>query len=72
MKLYRFKLQVDYHDPFYTGTRLDQIGAHTALLQFGGDVFFSRSTRLEWGLSEDIVVTASPDVVFHLALSVTP
>jgi hypothetical protein len=66
------KLQVDYHGPLYDGSDLDQIGAHTALLHFGGDVFFSRNTRLEWGLSEDIVVTASPDVVFHLALTITP
>jgi len=39
------------------------------LLTLGGNVQFSKKWNLDIGVVEDLVVHASPDVVFHLGLN---
>jgi len=63
-----FKVQVDGHSSFYHGSVLDEIDSASAQLTVGGTIFFSDRSALDLGVSEDIVVNTSPDVVFHLAL----
>lgn len=66
------KLQLDGHSALYKDTELTPIAANAVQLIIGGDVYFSGRTRLELGVVEDLTVKASPDVVFHMALTVTP
>lgn len=65
---FRPKMQVDWHSPFYENTDMKQLGSWSAQLTFGAEVLFSGFV-LDIGLSEDIVVDTSPDVVFHAAIS---
>ncbi|UFS71976.1 DUF3187 family protein [Geomonas sp. RF6] len=64
-----FKVQLSGHSPFYHGSSLDELDAFSLLLLTGGTISFSESTSLDIGVSEDIIVNASPDVAFHLSLS---
>jgi hypothetical protein len=56
------------HTPFYSDSDLKQLGAPSAQVTLGGALHFSAKTSLDIGVTEDIVVGASPDVVFHLSL----
>lgn len=67
--LIAFKTQLSGHTPFYGGSALAELGDNSLQLLLGGTVAFSPRTFLDIGVSEDIVVGTSPDVVFHLALT---
>jgi hypothetical protein len=62
------KVQADGHTSFYTGSDLVQVNGGSVQLTTGGTIGFTRDTFLDVGISEDVVLDASPDVVFHLAL----
>lgn len=62
------KIQTNAHTSFYSDSDLTQINAPSAQLTMGGALHFSPKTSLDIGVTEDIVVGASPDVVFHLSL----
>jgi hypothetical protein len=63
-----FKIQTNVHTPFYSDSDLKQLGAPSAQVTLGGALHVSAKTSLDIGVTEDIVVGASPDVVFHLSL----
>jgi hypothetical protein len=62
------KIQTNAHTSFYSDSDLKQINAPSAQLTMGGALHFSPKTSLDIGVTEDIIVGASPDVVFHLSL----
>lgn len=62
-----FKLQADGHTAFYSGSSLPELG-EAIQLQMGGTIKLPAATLLDLAVSEDVMVDASPDVVFHLAL----
>jgi hypothetical protein len=62
------KIQADGHTSFYSGSNLVQVNSGSVQLTTGGTFGITRNTFLDVGISEDVVVDASPDVVFHLAL----
>ena len=62
------KFQADGHTSFYGGSDLVQVNSGSVQLTTGGTIGFTRDTFLDVGISEDVVLDASPDVVFHLAL----
>jgi hypothetical protein len=64
------KLQMDAHTALVEGSELDYLGDVVALT-FGGSYEFDAGWRLEAGISEDIWVDASPDVVFVLGVQRT-
>jgi len=64
------KLQADINGPFYGGSDLRQINATAVQLLMGGDIRLAKNVRLDVMVGEDLTVRASPDVVFHLALTV--
>jgi hypothetical protein len=61
------KLQVDVHSAPFADTSLDYLG-EAAILTVGGDIRWGSGWRLDIGISEDVIVEASPDVVFVFAL----
>jgi hypothetical protein len=61
------KVQFDGHTPFFDHSDLRELGSAVQLVM-GGDLAVGERTSLELGLSEDIAVDTSPDVVFRLAL----
>lgn len=63
------KIQTNAHTSFYTGSDLQEVSAPSAQLTVGGTLRFSSQTSLDLGVTEDIIVGASPDVVFHLSLA---
>ena len=65
------KIQTNAHTSFYSDSDLDQINAASAQLTMGGALHFTSKTFLDIGVTEDIIVGTSPDVVFHLSLSHT-
>jgi len=63
-----FKLQLNAHTPLYHGSSLDQLSKSTLMLVTGGTLKLPGNYLLDIGVSEDVVVTTSPDVAFHLGL----
>ena len=62
-----FKVQLDAHSGAYEDTSLDYLGDAT-ILTVGGDYRFASGWKLDFGVSEDVAVDASPDVVFVIGL----
>lgn len=67
-KWIEFKIQTNAHTSFYSDSNLKQINVPSAQLTMGGALHFSPKMSLDIGVTEDIVVGASPDVAFHLSL----
>lgn len=63
------KLQLSSHTPFYKGSDLVELGSFSTILVIGGTIAFSERIALDIGVSEDVVVEASPDTSFHLSLT---
>jgi hypothetical protein len=63
------KIQANAHTSFYRGSDFTQVDAGSVQLTTGGTLAFSPRTALDIGVTEDLVVNASPDVVFHFSLS---
>ena len=66
-----FKLQGDFHTPVYGDSNLKPVSANSLQVVFGADVQLTKKTALVIAVGEDLVVSASPDVVFHLELRLT-
>ena len=62
------KIQTNAHTSFYKDSDLKQINSASAQLTIGGALAFSAKTSLDIGVTEDIIVVTSPEVVFHLSL----
>jgi hypothetical protein len=63
-----FKLQANGHTSFYKDSELTTLNQSSIQLTMGGTLAFSEKISLDLGVTEDVVVKTSPDVVFHLAL----
>jgi Protein of unknown function (DUF3187) len=64
------KLQADVNTSFYDNSALQQINASAVQLLMGGDLRLAKTVKLDVMVGEDLTVRASPDVVFHLGLTV--
>ncbi len=62
------KIQTNAHTAFYSNSDLKEISGASAQLTVGGALHFTPKTSLDIGVTEDIIVGASPDVVLHLSL----
>jgi hypothetical protein len=62
------KAQIDAHSAAFDATSLEFLG-DTALLTVGGSYRLAAGWQLDLGVSEDIVVEGSPDVVFVFGIS---
>ena len=69
-RIVSLKAQLDFHTAFYDSAR-EEIGDFSAQLVFGGSIRVSKNIVLDISMSEDIVTSASPDVVFQLGLRST-
>lgn len=59
--------QIDGHTAAFDDTELDYLN-EAVILNLGGAILFDSGWRLSLGVSEDILVEASPDVVFVLGV----
>jgi hypothetical protein len=64
-----FKFQLNANTAVYRSSSLKELSANSMMLIMGGALRFTGGYRLDIGVSEDIAVATSPDVVFHLGLS---
>ena len=62
------KIQANAHTPFYRDSDLRELNMSSVQLTVGGTLALSKKTSLDLGISEDVIVQTSPDVVFHVAL----
>lgn len=67
-KRLELKMQFDAHSAAFDASSLDFLG-DTALLTVGGGYRFASGWQVDFGVSEDIVVEGSPDVVFVIGVS---
>ncbi|MEE9936731.1 MAG: DUF3187 family protein [Deltaproteobacteria bacterium] len=65
------KVQADAHTSFYKDSDLTQIDAPSVQLTVGGALHLAPRLSFDIGVTEDLAVGRSPDVVFHLGLSRT-
>lgn len=65
-----FNAQLDAHSPFFTGSVYRQLSAYSVQGLLGVLWEFSPRKYLEMSISEDLVLTTSPDFVFSLSLTV--
>lgn len=65
------KLQLDYHGALYRDSELTQLAQDTLQLSMGGSLRLIKYTEIELGVMEDVAVDTAPDVVFHLAITVS-
>jgi hypothetical protein len=61
------KLQLDAHSAVFDGSALDYFG-EVAILNIGGEYRFKNGWVFDAGVSEDIIVNASPDLVLLFGL----
>jgi len=69
-KRYRWmelKAQLDGHSAFYDSA-LNNLGSNALQINLGGTINLSNKTALDIAVTEDIITSTIPDVVFHLAL----
>jgi hypothetical protein len=63
-----FKIQANGHTSFYTNSGLKELNSSSVQLTIGGTLAFSKNINLDLGVTENILIRSSPDVVFHLGL----
>ncbi len=63
------QLQLDVHSPFYHSSDLIELSSYAMQITVGGNLKFSENWNLDIGVVEDLIVHASPDVIFHLRLN---
>lgn len=64
-----FKLQLNGNTPLYRNSSLDEISKSSLLMVIGGALKLPDDYLLDIGVSEDVIVSTSPDVSFHLGLT---
>jgi hypothetical protein len=62
------KIQINGHTPFYRDSDLAELSANSAQVTLGGSLALSKTTSLDIGVSEDMIIKTAPDVVFHVTL----
>lgn len=65
---FALKMQANAHTPIYQDSSLKEVNESSVQLVSGGTFAFTGNTSLDLGVSEDVVVETSPDVVFTLTL----
>ncbi|HET6418882.1 MAG TPA: DUF3187 family protein [Geobacteraceae bacterium] len=65
---FALKLQANAHTPIYQDSSLREVNESSIQLVSGGTFAFTKNTSLDLGISEDVIVETSPDVVFTLTL----
>ena len=60
-----FKIQINGNTPFYRDSDLVELSASSAQVTVGGSLVLSKTTSLDIGVSEDIVINTAPDVVSY-------
>ena len=68
VKWFAPKFQLEWHSPFYHSSNLKQLALWSAQLNIGASFVLPFQFILDFGVVEDVVVEASPDVVFHFGL----
>lgn len=63
-----FKIQIDGNTAFYNDSELVELSSHSAQLTIGGTLAVSKQIIIDVGVTEDMIIKTSPDVVFHLAV----
>ena len=63
------QLQLDMHSPFYHSSDLIELDSYALQITVGGNLKLSEYWNLDIGVAEDLIVHASPDVIFHLQLN---
>ena len=63
------KTELSAHTPFYKESDLRALGQPAIQLLIGGTLGFSPKTALDIAVSEDVNISTSPDLAFHLGLS---
>ncbi|MEE9914134.1 MAG: DUF3187 family protein [Deltaproteobacteria bacterium] len=63
------KVQANAHTSFYSDSDLAEVNAPSVQLTLGGALHLTKKTSLDIGVTEDIMVGTSPDVVFHFSLA---
>ncbi|MCK4585848.1 MAG: DUF3187 family protein [Gammaproteobacteria bacterium] len=64
------KLQMDANTALYSKSSLVQISGDSIQLIMGGEIEMDKNIRIDLAVKEDPTLHASPDVVFHIGLSV--
>lgn len=64
----QLKAQLDVNSKIIRDTRAQELGGEAAQLTLGGDLLF-HNFRLEIGVAEDLIIDASPDVIFHIGVA---
>ncbi|HSR11971.1 MAG TPA: DUF3187 family protein [Thermodesulfobacteriota bacterium] len=62
------KVQANAHTSFYKQSDLRELNLSSVQLTMGGTLAFTEKISLDLGVTEDVVVNTSPDVVFHVSL----
>jgi hypothetical protein len=65
---FALKVQANGHTPIYQDSKLAELNKSSIQLVSGGTLAFTKNTTLDLGISEDVIVDTSPDVVFTLTL----
>ena len=68
VRWFALKIQANGHTAFYKDSGLDALSGDSVQLTLGGSFAFSQHTTLDIGVTEDIIIRTSPDVVFHFDL----
>ena len=63
-----FVSQLDINSPFYSSSDLVELGSYAVQLTLGSRIKFAPYGQISLGLAEDLVIDASPDVTFHVAV----
>lgn len=63
-----FKIQIDGHTAFYNDSELVELSGHSVQFTIGGTLAMSKQITIDIGVTEDIIIKTSPDVVFHVAV----
>lgn len=64
-----FKFQTNLNTPMYRSSSLPELSRNAVMLILGGALKLPGGYVLDIGMSEDVIVATSPDVVFHLGVS---
>jgi len=62
------KVQIEAYSAFYSGCDLNDLTSYTARLTTGLAFDLPSNTRLDIGMSQDIIWASQPDVAFHFGL----
>jgi len=62
------KIQINGHTSFFKDSDLVELNGNSVQLTIGGTFAVFKQTTIDIGVTEDIIIKTSPDVVFHIAV----